>query len=71
MGVGGTGRFLIHIDAQDAQDFWIRHVTAWLVVPGAVVQKVRTRGHCLSQRLLQQPPVLIILCILCIDVQFT
>ena len=26
--------------------------------------------HCPSQRLLQQPPVLIILCILCIDVQF-
>ena len=39
----------------------------WLVFPDILKS---AHDHCLSQRLLQQPPVLIILCILCIDVQF-
>ena len=39
----------------------------WLVFPDILKS---ARDHCLSQRLLQQPPVLIILCILCIDVPF-
>ena len=39
----------------------------WLVFPDILKS---ARDHCPSQRLLQQPPVLIILCILCIDVQF-
>ena len=55
------GRFLIHIDAQDF--FRI----GWLVFPDILKS---ARDHRPSQRLLQQPPVLIILCILCIDVQF-
>ena len=58
------GRFLIHIDAQDAQDF---SGDGWLVFPDILKS---AHDHCPSQRLLQQPPVLIILCILCIDVQF-
>ena len=55
------GRFLIHIDAQDAQDF---SGDGWLVFPDILKS---APDHCPSQRLLQQPPVLIILCI---DVQF-
>ena len=39
----------------------------WLVFPNILKS---ARDHRPSQRLLQQPPVLIILCILCIDVQF-
>ena len=39
----------------------------WLVFPDILKS---ARDHCPSQRLLQQPPVLIILCILCIDVPF-
>ena len=39
----------------------------WLVFPDILKS---AHDHCPSQRLLQQPPVLIILCILCIDVQF-
>ena len=39
----------------------------WLVFPD-ILKSVH--AHCPSQRLLQQPPVLIILCILCIDVPF-
>ena len=39
----------------------------WLVFPDILKS---ARDHRRSQRLLQQPPVLIILCILCIDVQF-
>ena len=39
----------------------------WLVFPDILKS---ARDHCPSPRLLQQPPVLIILCILCIDVQF-
>ena len=39
----------------------------WLVFPDILKS---APDHCPSQRLLQQPPVLIILCILCIDVQF-
>ena len=39
----------------------------WLVFPEILKS---ARDHRPSQRLLQQPPVLIILCILCIDVQF-
>ena len=39
----------------------------WLVFPDILKS---ARDHCPSQRLVQQPPVLIILCILCIDVQF-
>ena len=39
----------------------------WLVFPDILKS---ARDHRLSQRLLQQPPVLIILCILCIDVPF-
>ena len=39
----------------------------WLVFPDILKS---AHDHCLSQRLLQQPPVLIILCILCIDVPF-
>ena len=58
------GRFLIHIDAQDAQDF---SGDGWLVFPDILKS---AHDHRPSQRLLQQPPVLIILCILCIDVQF-
>ena len=38
----------------------------WLVFPDILKS---ARDHRPSQRLLQQPPVLIILCILCIDVQ--
>ena len=56
-----TGRFLIHIDAQDAQDF---SGDGWLVFPDILKS---AHDHCPSQRLLQQPPVLIILCI---DVPF-
>ena len=52
------------MDAQDAQDFFRRRL---LVFPDILKS---ARDHCPSQRLLQQPPVLIILCILCIDVQF-
>ena len=52
------GRFLIHIDAQDAQDFFRRRLAC---VPGH--PQIRTRSSPES-RLLQQPPVLIILCIL-------
>ena len=55
------GRFLIHIDAQDFSG------DGWLVFPDILKS---AHDHCPSQRLLQQPPVLIILCILCIDVQF-
>ena len=55
------GRFLIHIDAQDAQDF---SGDGWLVFPDILKS---ARDHCPSQRLLQQPPVLIVLCI---DVPF-
>ena len=58
------GRFLIHIDAQDAQDF---SGDGWLVFPDILKS---AHDHRPSPRLLQQPPVLIILCILCIDVQF-
>ena len=58
------GRFLIHIDAQDAQDF---SGDGWLVFPDILKS---ARDHRPSQRLLQQPPVLIILGILCIDVPF-
>ena len=54
-------RLLINIDAQDAQDF---SGDGWLVFPDILKS---ARDHCPSQRLLQQPPVLIILCI---DVQF-
>ena len=39
----------------------------WLVFPDILES---AHDHCPSQRLLQQPPVLIILCILCINVQF-
>ena len=39
----------------------------WLVFPDILKS---AHDHCPSQRLVQQPPVLIILCILCIDVQF-
>ena len=39
----------------------------WLVFPDILKS---AHDHCPSPRLLQQPPVLIILCILCIDVQF-
>ena len=39
----------------------------WLVFPDILKS---ARDHRPSQRLVQQPPVLIILCILCIDVQF-
>ena len=39
----------------------------WLVFPDILKS---APDHCPSQRLLQQPPVLIILSILCIDVQF-
>ena len=39
----------------------------WLVFPDILKS---AHDHCPSQRLLQQPPVLIILCILCIDVPF-
>ena len=39
----------------------------WLVFPDILKS---ARDHRPSQPLLQQPPVLIILCILCIDVQF-
>ena len=39
----------------------------WLVFPDILKS---APDHRPSQRLLQQPPVLIILCILCIDVQF-
>ena len=39
----------------------------WLVFPDILKS---ARDHRPSQRLLQQPPVLIILCILCIDVPF-
>ena len=39
----------------------------WLVFPDILKS---ARDHRPSQRLLQQPPALIILCILCIDVQF-
>ena len=42
--------------------FW----DGWLVFPD-ILKSAQLRP---SQRLLQQPPVLIILCILCIDVQF-
>ena len=57
-------RLFINIDAQDAQDF---SGDGWLVFPDILKS---ARDHRPSQRLLQQPPVLIILCILCIDVQF-
>ena len=40
---------------------------AWLVFPDILKS---ARDHRPSQRLVQQPPVLIILCILCIDVPF-
>ena len=39
----------------------------WLVFPDILKS---ARDHRPSQRLVQQPPVLIILCVLCIDVQF-
>ena len=39
----------------------------WLVFPDILKS---ARDHRPNQGLLQQPPVLIILCILCIDVQF-
>ena len=39
----------------------------WLVFPDILKS---AHDHCPSQPLLQQPPVLIILCILCIDVPF-
>ncbi len=39
----------------------------WIVFPDILKS---ARDHRPSQRLLQQPPVLIILCILCIDVPF-
>ena len=39
----------------------------WLVFPDILKS---APDHCPSPRLLQQPPVLIILCILCIDVPF-
>ena len=39
----------------------------WLVFPDILKS---AHDHCPSQRLVQQPPVLIILCILCIDVPF-
>ena len=55
------GRFFIHIDAQDAQDF---SGDGWLVFPDILKS---AHDHRPSQRLLQQPPVLIILGI---DVQF-
>ena len=46
---------------------WIFFGDGWLVFPDILKS---AHDHCPSQRLLQQPPVLIILCILCIDVQF-
>ena len=57
-------RCLIHIDGQDGQDF---SGDGWLVFPDILKS---ARDHRPSQRLVQQPPVLIILCILCIDVPF-
>ena len=57
------GRFLIYIDAQDAQDF--------SADGGLAVVDIRqsARDHRRSQPFVPQRPVLIILCILCIDVQ--
>ena len=52
------------MDAQDAQDF---SGDGWLVFSDILKS---AHDHYPSQRLLQQPPVLIILCILCIDVQY-
>ena len=57
------GRFLICIDAQDAQDFFADGGLAVLDI------RKSARDHRRSQPLVQQPPLLIILCILCIDVQ--
>ena len=58
------GKLLIHMDAQDAQDF---SGDGWLVFLDI---RKSARDHRRSQRFVQQPLVLIILCILCIHVQF-
>ena len=54
----------LNIDAQDAQDFSADGRLAVLDI------RKSARDHRRGQPLMQQPPVLIILCILCIDVQF-
>ena len=54
---------MIHIDAQDAQDF---SVDGWLAVLNI---RKSAHDHRRSQPLVQQRLVLIILCILCIDVE--
>ena len=60
------GRFLIHIDAQDAQDFFRRRLAC---VPGHPQIRTRSLPESASPAA-ASGPVLIILCILCIDVQF-
>ena len=57
-------RSLIHIDAQDAQDF---SGNGWLLFLGI---RKSARDHRPSQLRVQQRPGLVILSILCIDVQF-
>ena len=56
--------FFINIDAQDAQDFSGNCRLLFLSI------RKSARDHRRSQLLVQQRPVLVILCILCIDVQF-
>ena len=60
-----TGRFLIHIDAQDAQDFFRRRLAC---IPGH--PQIRSRSSPESASRAVARPVLIILCILCIDVEW-
>jgi len=55
-------RWFIHIDAQDAQDF----LSISFQMPG--IRKIAP-DHRLSRLLVQEALVLLILCILCIDVQ--
>ena len=54
---------MIYIDAQDAQDFFGKRLAC-----NAEHQQIRTHDHCPSRHLVQQRPLLVILCILCIDV---
>ena len=58
---GFTEQVLINIDAQDFSG------NGWLVFLGI---RNPAPDHRRSQLLVQQRPVLVILCILCIDVQF-
>ena len=62
-------RFLIHIDAQDAQDFFRRRQKHGLSFPD-ILKSAHDHALARVSVSMQQPPVLIILCILCIDVPF-